>query len=201
MAKKIEIESRRSILKKYMFENRDIFFTFKEIREFYHQPNFVDKYGYLSDSRIRSDLNAIGIRPTKDNQYSFDSNYEIDDLEYSISEKLDFFDLYKPTLLYQNIDFNFDDYGIGNDLNLYSIILKHNPSKTKSNSKLYIDKLISDLNKFFELLNYINNTWYFDIIKGSQSIQFLFNNIEDAHYFYYMLVKWKKPSVMFIRKD
>ena len=66
---------------------------------------------------------------------------------------------------------------------------------------MYIDKLINDLNKFFELLNYINNTWYFDIIKGSQSIQFLFNNIEDAHYFYYMLVKWKKPSVMFIRKD
>ena len=43
MAKKIEIESRRSALKKYMFENRDIFFTFKEIREFYHQPNFADK--------------------------------------------------------------------------------------------------------------------------------------------------------------
>lgn len=201
MAKKIEIESRRSALKRYLFENRDIFFTFKEIREFYHQPNFADKYGHMSDSRIRSDLNAIGIRPTKDNQYSFDSNYEIDDLEYSISEKLDFFDLYRPTLLCQNIDFNFDDYGIGNDLNLYSIILKHKPSKTKSNSTFYIDKLIRDLNKFFESLNYMHNTWCFDIIKGSQSIQFLFNNSEEASYFYYLLVKWKKPYALFIKKD
>lgn len=201
MANQMTILSRRNKLKAFMIDNRYDFLTFKQIKDFYNNSDFVERYGFLSDSRIREDLKSLNIYPTKENLYSIDVNYDIDSLEVSISKTLKYFNLYRPMLIGESlaIDIDFDD-DIADNLSLYSIILKRKPSKSKSDSKFNTDYLIKNLRKFYNYTSTSDDMNCFDIIKGSKSVQFLFDNNYEMSNFYFNLLKWKNSLVLDFKK-
>lgn len=200
MANKANILARRNDLKSFMINNRHEQLTFKEIKNFYDTSVFIDKYDVLSDSRIREDLKAIGVYPTKENLYSIDNGYDIDSVEISISKTLNHFNLYRPMLVSEPLDITFDDDSISEDLWLYSIMLKRKPLVTKSDSKFSIEYLITNLNKFYDYTSVSDGIYYFDIIKGSTTIQFLFNDADKMNCFYTNLLKWKRSFILDFKK-
>lgn len=192
MADKETILARRNDLKAFMIKNRYNPLTFKDIRAFYNDISFKDKYGELSNSRVRADLNSIGIYPTEENLYSIDNEYNIDSVEVCLSAILNHFSLYRPILISKPLDISFDDDDVSDDFCLYSIILKRKPSTTKYDSKFTIEYLINNLDKFYEYTSINNDIIYFDIIKNARTVQFLFDDEDKMIDFYSNLVKWKK---------
>jgi len=200
MATKADILARRSDLKSFMISNRYEQLTFKEIKNFYNNDNFIDKYGFLSDSRIREDLKSLGIYPTKENLYSIDVSYDIDSVEVSISKALNYFNLYRPVLIGEPLDVDFNDDSISDDLWLYSVILKRKHLSNKSDSKFSIDYLINNLHKFYKYTSINEVINCFEIIKGSTSVQFLFDDYDNMDNFYRNLLKWKKSLTLDFKK-
>lgn len=193
MAKKDDILLRRQYLKKIMVDNRANPLKFKEIFNLCRETDFIEKFGYTSESRIRDDLKSIGIYPSKDNTYCIDSGYDINSVEMSIIRAMSFFTLYRPmTIGYPAFEYENDD--IGEEVTLYGILLKYNPSAIKSNSKYNIDYLIKKLKKYYEHTIETDEFGYLDICINENSIQFLFIDEEKLDSFYLNLVDWKRKS-------
>lgn len=193
MASKDEITSRRAFLKKIMVSNRDNPLTFNEVFELCNYEDFTDKFGFVSKSRIRDDLKSLGIYPSKDNTYSIDFKYDISDIEASIVRALVFFDVYRPLLIGSPaFDYEGDDVGMSCDL--YCIILKFNPSQTKSKSKYDIEYLLKKLHKYYQHTIDNSNFGYLEICTSKDCIKLLFLNEESLDSFYLNLINWKKKS-------
>lgn len=193
MASKDEIASRRAFLKKIMVSNRDNPLTFKEVFELCNSDEFIDRFGYVSESRIRDDLKSLGIYPSKDNTYSIDFKYDISDIESSIVKALVFFDVYRPILIGSPaFDYEDDDIGISSDL--YCIILKYNPSCTTSKSKYNIEYLLKKLHKYYQYTIDDSNFGCLEICTTKDSIKLLFLNEECLDSFYLDLISWKRRS-------
>ena len=193
MASKEEILSRRKKLKKIMVDNRDNPLTFKEVLDLCNSDDFIKEFGYISQSRIRDDLKSIGVYPSKDNTYCIDSGYDINSVEMSIIRAMSFFTLYRPmTIGYPAFEYENDD--IGEEVTLFGILLKYNPSSIKSNAKYNIDYLIKKLKKYYEHTIETDEFGYLDICINKNSIQFLFIDEEKLDSFYLNLVDWKRKS-------
>ena len=61
MASKSEIKSRQSELKSSLLEkNLTLVDFYRDVTPVYEQESFIEKFGLLSESRVREDLKAIG---------------------------------------------------------------------------------------------------------------------------------------------
>lgn len=192
MADKITIKERQNTLKKYLIsENLGSVSFSLNVLPLYNESWFKEKFGKVSESRIREDLKAIGyVYSNKEKAFIDSSVYFKLEIETEIIRCLYFMNLYKPISV-NLIPF---DYSENSNNKLSYIFLQYKKPKERIYSKYNIKNLLKNIRIYY---NYVYNDpdlGDLDTIIREKYVKFEFLDSELMNILYENLVMWKSKS-------
>lgn len=193
MASKSEIKSRQSELKSALLEKHLTLVDFyRDVTPIYEQESFIEKFGLLSESRVREDLKAIGYVYSKDNEaFISSSSYVGEEAESQIVKCLYFMNLYQPI----SIDLIPYDSDCENAFcQLSYILLQYEDPKKREYSKYNIKNLLKNLEIYYEYVYHDSTLGELNIVTTKKYVKFEFLDTKYLNRLYEHLKNWKLKS-------
>lgn len=193
MASKSEIKSRQSELKSSLLEkNLTLVDFYRDVTPIYEQESFIEKFGLLSESRVREDLKAIGYVYSKDNEaFISNTSYIGEEAESQIIRCLYFMNLYQPI----SIDLiPYDNDSENTICQLSYILLQYEDPKKREYSKYNIKNLLKNLKIYYEYVYHDSTLGELNIVTTEKYVKFEFLDTKYLNRLYDHLKKWKSKS-------
>lgn len=192
MASKELIKERQSTLKKYLIsENLTSVDFYLHIEPLYKKSWFKEKFGKVSQSRMRHDLKSIGyVYNSKEKNFTNASAYSSIEAESEIVKCLFFMNLYRPI----SVDLiPFDFYETPN-CKLSYIFLNYEKPKDRTYAKYSIKYLLKNLSIYYDYMYSDSCLGELNIITTEKYIKFEFLDSQALNHLYENLEKWKLKS-------
>lgn len=193
MASKSEIKRRQSELKSALVEKHLTLVDFyRDVTPIYEQESFIEKFGLLSESRVREDLKAIGYVYSKDNEaFISSSSYVAEEAESQIIRCLYFMNLYQPI----SIDLIPYDSDCENAFcQLSYVLLQYEDPKKREYSKYNIKNLLKNLEIYYEYVYHDSTLGELNIVTTEKYVKFEFLDTKYLNRLYEHLKNWKLKS-------
>ena len=193
MASKLEIKNRQSELKSTLLKKNLTLINFsRDVMPIYEEESFIEKFGFLSESRAREDLKAIGYIYSKDDEvFISKSSYIGEEAESQIIRCLYFMNLYQPI----RIDLIPYDPDVENSCcQLSYILLQYEKPKKREYSKYNINNLLKNIKIYYEYVYNNSNLGELNIITTEKYVKFEFLDSKYLNRLYNHLKTWKSES-------